>query len=176
MWRSKKFIIIALLTVVVLAGTIGGVAIAQADDQNNAQATSQNATGIAKLWDKFAEILQKNTGSTVTAQDLQKAFNDARTQIATDARSQYLQKLVQDGKITQDQLDAYNKWLEARPQFPTDAYKKWTDSRPDIPYLFGNGSRGGMMPFGGGPRGSGKMGGMFGGGFHGWRAPAPPVR
>ncbi len=39
MWRSKKFIIIAILTVVVLGAILGGYAIAQANDQNNSQTT-----------------------------------------------------------------------------------------------------------------------------------------
>jgi Na+-transporting NADH:ubiquinone oxidoreductase subunit NqrC len=172
MWRKKKFIIIAVLTMVVLAGILGGVAIANADDQN----TNQTQADGTKLLDKVAEIYQKNTNVAIDSQELQKAFTEARNQITTDARNQYFQKLVEDGKITQEQLDAYNKWMESRPSFPTDELNKWMESRPDIPYLFGSGNRGGMMPFGGGSRGFGKFGGMFGGRFGGWCPPAATTK
>jgi hypothetical protein len=57
MWRSKKFIIIAVLTVLVVGGTLGGVAIAQADDQNS----SQTQAAGTKLLDKVAEIYEQKT-------------------------------------------------------------------------------------------------------------------
>ena len=168
MWRSKKFIFTVLLTVVVLGGILGGFAVAHADDEDTNQ---PQPTGV-NLLDKVAEIYQRNTGTAIDSQELQKAFNEARTEIATDARDQFFQKLVDEGKITQEQLDAYNKWLDSRPQFPTDEYKQWLESRPDIPYLFGNSEQRGMMPFGGGHRGFDKG---FGGGFRGWCTPEAPA-
>jgi hypothetical protein len=175
MWRSKKFIFIVLAAVLLVGGTIGGVAIAQADDQTS----SANQTGKTALLDKVAEIYEKNTGDPINADELQKAFVEAGQALKDEALDNYLQKLVDDEKITQEQADQYRAWLAERPTFPTDEFKQWMESRPDIPGLFGQDSRLGNVPFGGMQRGPGKFGegfrGMFGGRFGGgWCAPEAP--
>jgi hypothetical protein len=167
MWRNKKFIIIAMLTVLVLAGTIGGVAIAQANDDNY----NLPQTGNVSLLDKVAENYEKNTGVAIDAQELKKAFTEAGQAIRDEALDNYLQKLVTDGKITQEQADQFKAWLESRPTFPTDEFKQWWDARPDIPGLFGQDNDTRMGPFGGMHRGIGKFGGGFGERFGGWCAP-----
>jgi hypothetical protein len=153
MHLKKKFLIIGVLSVVVLAGVLGGFAIASADDTNNKQTT---------FMDKVAEIYQKDTGNALDAQALQKAFTEAGAALKTDAMNQFLQKLVDNGKITQEQADAWKAWLAARPANAlTDEFKTWMESRPDIPGMFGSGTPGpgkpNMMPFGG-RRGFGMMG------------------
>jgi hypothetical protein len=177
MWRSKKFIIIAVLTVVVLGGTLGGVAIASANDDD----TPRSKT--AALMDKVAEIYEKNTGTPIDSGELQKAFTEARDEIATQAREQFRQKLIDEGKVTQEQLDELEQWLKSRPDFPTDEFKQWMESRPDFPteefkqwmesrpdiqLPFGPGNQGGERPSGDMHRG---FGDRFGGGFRGWHAP-----
>jgi hypothetical protein len=161
MWRSKKFIIIAVLTILVIGATLGGVAIAQADDQNTNPTPTANVTSFL---DKVAEIYQKNTGVTINPQELQKAITEARQAIKDEALNNYLQKLVTAGKITQEQADQFKAWLDAKP---TQAFQQWWDARPDIPGLFGNNGTG--MPFGGIKRGMGRFGmGMKSGA---WSAP-----
>jgi hypothetical protein len=152
MQRKKNFLIIGVLCVVVLAGVLGGFAIASADDGDSAGTT---------LMAKVAEIYQKNTGTAIDAQELQKAFTEAGSSVRLEMRDQMLQKLVDNGKITQEQADAWKTWLDARPDKAlTDEYQTWLDSRPDIPEQFGAGIPGtgksDMMPFGG--RQSGKRG------------------
>ena len=161
MWRSKKFLLIGLISVVVLAGTLGGFALASADDEDSNQPQIEKVNII----DKVAEIYEKNTGTAIDSQELQKAFEEARDVVMTDALDQYLQSLVDEGKITQEQLDQFKAWLDARPSFPTEEFKQWLESRPELPELFGHGRLGGMMPFGDGPRGFGKMGEGFGSRF-----------
>jgi SspJ family small acid-soluble spore protein len=148
MHLNKKFLIIGVLCVVVLGAALGGFAIANADDTSNKQTT---------FIDKVAEIYQKDTGNALDAQALQKAFQEAGAALKTDAMDEFLQKLVDNGKITQAQADAFKAWLAARPDKAlTDEFKTWMQSRPDIPGLFGQG-KGGMMPFGG-RHGFGMMG------------------
>jgi hypothetical protein len=153
MHLKKKFLIIGVLCVVVLAGVLGGFAIANADDINTKQTT---------FMDKVAEIYQKDTGNALDAQALQKAFTEAGAALKTDAMNQFLQKLVDNGKITQEQADAWKAWMDARPANAlTDEFKTWMESRPDIPGMFGSGTPGSgksnIMPFGG-RRGFGMMG------------------
>jgi hypothetical protein len=153
----KKGLIIGILCVVVLAAIIGGFAIANADDSSTKTETSVNT-----LMDKVAEIYQKNTGTAIDAQQLEKAFKEAGTSIAADRMDQMLQKLVDSGKITQAQADQWKAWWNSRPtQITSDAFKTWMQSRPNIPGLSGGNGTGKMMPFGG-MRGSGGMGAFRG--------------
>ncbi len=157
MWRSKKHIIIAVLTILVLGVTLGGVAIAQADNEENNVIQTAN---VSSFLDKVAEIYQQNTGVTIDPEELQKAFTEARQAIRDEALDNYLQKLVDDGTITQEQADQFKAWLDSRPALPIDEFKTWWESRPDIPGLWGNGNGG---PFGGHMfRGQGRM---WGGGM-----------
>jgi hypothetical protein len=157
MWRSKKFIIIAVLAVLVLGGTLGGVAIAQADDQN-ANTTPTATANVTTFLDKVAEIYKNNTGVTIDPQQLQQAITEARQAIRGEALDNYLKKLVADGKITQEQADQFKAWWDARPSL--DEFNSWLESRPDIPGLFGGDNGMGMGPFGGmhGSLGQFKMG------------------
>jgi type VI protein secretion system component VasK len=150
MWRKKKFIIIAVLTMVVLAGILGGVAIANADDQNTNQTSTTNP--FTTLLDKVATIYQQNTSVAIDSQELQKAFTQAQTEMQTEALDKYLNSLVDQGKITQDQAKQYKDWLNSKPNVPV-----------------GPGAKGGL-------RGFGRFGGMFGGRFGGWCPPAATTK
>ena len=110
MWRKKKFIITAVVAVVVILGaSIGGFALA-ADNGDGSQAT----TTISSVWDKMVTIL-KGDGVTVTADQLQSAYTGAQKEIQTEALKSRLDEMVTNGTITQDQEDAYLNWLSQRP-------------------------------------------------------------
>jgi hypothetical protein len=113
MWRSKKFLIIGVLATVLIAGAcIGGVALAQ-DNEDDSQPTA----AINTLWDKVATILQ-NEGVNVTSEQLKDAFTQAGKEMQTQALQDYLKNLVTQGKITQGQADDYLKWWQAKPDVP----------------------------------------------------------
>jgi flagellar basal body-associated protein FliL len=139
MWRSKKFIIITAIVVVALAGAIGGVALAQGNGDE-----SQPEAQHAALLERVCEIYEENTGTTINADDLQAAFAQAQSEIRDEALQNYLQGLVDNDKITQEQAD---KLLE------------WWQSRPDVPVLPGFAGHGMMHRGFGGPGG---FGGCFG--------------
>lgn len=172
MWRKKKFIIIAVLTVLVLGVALGGVAIAQADEEENAATQTANVS----LLERVAAIYEKNTGVSIDPEALKQAFTEAGQAIKVEAKDRLLDKLVADGRITQEQADALDAWLDSRPSFPTDEFKQWWDARPDVPGLFGEGNQGGIGPFGGMHRGFGRFGGMMGGRFGGWCAPGANLK
>lgn len=149
MKKSKKVIFIVLAAVLVVGATLGAVTIANANDNGAVQAQSSNVS----IFEKVAAIYQTNTGKAIDSAALQKAFQQAEQQLATEAQDKMWQKLIADGKVTQAQVDAYKKWLAARPEINTDAMKKWLESKPEgIP--FGPGMRAPAMPRGG-------MGNMF---------------
>jgi hypothetical protein len=133
MWRSKKFIIVAVLAAVVLVGSIGGVVLAQTGNGDANQPSSQQET----LLDKVCAIYEQNTGTAIDSAELQKAFDQASTEMRNEALDNYLKKLVDEHKITQEQADQYKAWVEAKP---------------DVPIL-GRGFPGGMPRGFDGPRG-----------------------
>ena len=142
MLKNKKVILVALLVGVVLLGSTVGVVLAQG---GNGSSTSQSEARDALL-ERAAQIYQEKTGVTIDAQQLKDAFAQAQKEMQDKALEEWLQNLVDNGRITQEQADAYLQWWQARP-----------DS--SVPGLFGRG-------FGfGGPHG-----GMRGGC---WGAPEP---
>jgi len=161
---SRKLIIIGVLCVVMLAGTLGGFAIINAADDDS---TNTTQTALTTLMDQVAQVYEQNTGTAINPAELEKAFEEAGTAIRTEKMDQWLQSLVDDGKITQVQADEFKTWLNARPGIAlTDEFKTWMESRPDIPGLFGGRGFGGMMPFGG-RQGFGMMGNKIAQGFRG---------
>lgn len=120
MWRSKKFIVAVLAAAVLLVGGIAGVALAQTGDANNSSEKT--------LLGRVASILG------IDQQKLEDAFTQARTEMQDEA----LQKLVDEGKITQQQADQYKQWLQSRPNM--DQYRQqleeWQQSRPSVPPEF----------------------------------------
>jgi hypothetical protein len=152
MRSSRKILLIAVLAVLIIGGTLGGVAIAKADDQNNTTTTvvatsNQTQDRLSTLMDKVAEIYQQNTGVTLDSQQLSTAFKQAEEAIRNDRIGSFLDKLVENGKITQDQADQFTQW--------------W-NSKPDVPLNLGAGGLPGKF--------GGKVG-RFGGMFRGWCLP-----
>ena len=153
MWRSKKFIV-AVLIAVVLVGSTAGVVIAQTENGDN----SQPKTLLARV----AEILG------IDQQNLEDAFAQARSEMQDEALDSYLQNLVNEGKITQEEADQYKVWLQARPNMEQyrQQLREWQQTRPDTPLPESFGRFGGHS-FQGGMR--------WGGGHHFWgKSNLPP--
>ena len=130
MWRSKKFIVVAVLAAVVLVGTIGGIALAQTENGDGSQ--PEVCHGL--LMDRICAIYEENTGVAIDQQELGDAFAQARSEMRNEIMSSHLQNLVDQGKITQDEADQYKE--------------QW-QSRADMPAKFGFGGHGGFRGHGG---------------------------
>ena len=111
MWRKRKFIVIAALGAALLAGAIGGVALAQTGTGNS----STPAERLTALLDKVAQIYQEKTGVALDKDALKGAFDQAQTEMQADELKTRLQALVDEGKLTQDQADQYLKWWQSKP-------------------------------------------------------------
>jgi len=146
LFRSKKFIIAAILAAVVLTATIGGVALASNGDDDAPR------LGQTELMDKVAGYYEQITGAALDTDALLEAFTQARQELGLQARERLQQRLVDEGIITQGQLDELEAWLEARPDSPlTDEFKEWLEARPDIGRFGqgdGHGFRFNLRPFG----------------------------
>jgi hypothetical protein len=122
MWRKKKFIIMLLGAILIVAASISGVALAQGSEEDS-QPDS--------LLGRVAAILG------IEQQTIEDAFKQAQTEMQEAALDKYLQNLVDEGKITEEEAAEYKGWLEARPDMSeyTDQIKDWMESRPDIPNM-----------------------------------------
>ena len=135
MWKSKKFILLAVLTAVILVGSIAGVVYAQEEDEEDA---SPKAVLLEKVADKLGIDLQQ----------LEDAFTEAIAEIRDEAQLKWLEKAVEEGLITEEEAAEYSEW--------------WS-GKPDI--QFGSGGFGQLERRGfGGPRMRGGCGFVFWGG------------
>lgn len=144
MWISKKVMLIVVLCVVAIAGTLGGVALVGAADDSSTNTTD---TVQINLLDKVAEIYEQNTGTAIDPAELEKAFIEAGSSIREERIDAILQRLVEDGRLTQEQADEWKAWWESRPDTAvSDEFKTWLESRPELPEGFGFGF-GELKPF-----------------------------
>ena len=103
MWRKRKFIIILLGAVLIIAAGIGGVAMAQESEED-----SQPDTLLARV----ARILG------IDQQTVEDAFEQAKAEMHEEALDRYLQDLVDEGIISEEKAAEYKAWLESRPDIP----------------------------------------------------------
>jgi hypothetical protein len=88
------------------------------------------------LFDRVCQIYQQNTGVAINPQQLKNAFIQAQGEMQDEALQSRLEKLVNEGKITQAEANQYLQWWESRPNIK-------------LPGLGGYGL-GGRMMWGGG--------------------------
>ena len=121
MWRSKKFIIIGVLTTILLVGTISGIALAQTDNVTDTQPKT--------LLSRVADILG------IDQQTVEDAFTQARTEMQDEALDNYLKSLVDEGTITQEEADQYKAWRQSMPDIGPlrQQLRDWEQARPDVP-------------------------------------------
>ena len=113
MWRKKKFILPVLIAAVV-AGSLGGVAFAQTENEDDAQPAARHEA----LLDRVCEIYEENTGAAIDSEALKDALAQAQSEMRTEALQNHLQNLVEQGQITQDEADQYLSWWKSRPDAP----------------------------------------------------------
>jgi len=114
MKRSKKLIIIAVTVAAVLAGTLNGLAFAQTENGDD----SQPETKWGALLDRVLEIYEEKTGVAIDQEALKDSFVQARSEMRDEALEQRLDKLVDEGKISQDIANQLNEWWQSRPDIP----------------------------------------------------------
>jgi len=145
MWSTKKFIIAMVLAAVLAIVSIGGIALAQENEEDSP------AAKFGEFMGRVCAIYEDNTGTAINAEELQKAFTQAQSEMHTAAMEARQAKMVENGMLDETQAQELQDWWESRPE--------------DLPFGPGLMARGGGGPFGG-----------PGGGFHGGdRLPPMPV-
>jgi dihydroorotase-like cyclic amidohydrolase len=112
MWRSKRFIIAMVLTAVVAVGSIGGVALAQ-DNEEEAPAAE-----FGNLLERACAIYEDNTGVAIDQEAFREAMAQAQSEIQAAAMEARLDKMVENGVIDEAQAQEFLEWWESRPDVP----------------------------------------------------------
>jgi len=158
MSNRRKIIAGVLVATMALAGVLAGTI--SADDEGGATPRNNVLARVAEILGLPQADVENAFEQAMTEQ---REERQAEMQAARDAR---LQDLIDEGVLTQEQVDEWESWLEARPD-NRDEMQAWLESRPDMGGEFAAGPAGrGMMPGGFGPRGM-MMRGWNGGGFAG---------
>jgi hypothetical protein len=144
MKRGKKIALVVLLVVIALVGTIGGVVMAQSEDD---ESTTTPETERYAYLERVAEIYQEKTGVPLDIDALKDSFCQAGKEKVEQARAQFRQHLIDEGIFTEEELTALEDWWAAKP-----------DVTPEFPQLKNRLNQRFSRGFGGG----------FGWGFGGW--------
>jgi hypothetical protein len=110
MWHRKKWIIVAVAAaaVILVVGVVGVAAFAQTTTPTAPAVVDPGKTLMGRVAAKLG-IDQKT---------LDDAFTQAQQDMKSEAMSNRLDKLVEQGKLTQQQADDYEKWQQSRPDVP----------------------------------------------------------
>jgi hypothetical protein len=109
---KKKSLVISLIAIAVAVGVTTGVVFAQDEDETQPEAQHE------ALLEKVCDIYEDNTGVTIDPEALKDAFVAAQGEMMAEAMESYLDKLVEEGIITQEEADQLKEWWEARPDTP----------------------------------------------------------
>jgi uncharacterized membrane protein len=111
MWFKKHLLMVTVLAamVILVTGIVGGVVYAQSGD------TQTGSTSGKTLMARVATTLN------IDQTKLEDAFAQAQKEIQKEEQTARLAKMVADGKLTQEQADQYQAWLESKPELPAGA-------------------------------------------------------
>ena len=110
MWRNKKVILATVMVAALIAVSIGGVVMAADDDHGAAQETKRQ-----ELMDRVFEIYEGQTGVVIDQEIMKDAFIQARDETRHEAMQDHLDRLVEEGVITQAEADEYMEWRLSKP-------------------------------------------------------------
>jgi hypothetical protein len=134
MRKRKWFIPVVVVSVLLIGGVVGGVVVAGSNSSSNTEDQSQTADRYQALLDRACAIYEENTGVAIDSGQLKDALDQARSEMRDEALQNWLQDLVDKGKITQGEADQYLEWWQSRP-----------DIELPLPGLGGHGPGGGMV-------------------------------
>ena len=103
---SKRMKALIAVVVAILVLTVGGTAVVMAQDEP----TPTPEAGANGLLARVAEILD------IPQEDLTSAFKQAQQEIRQETFLRFLDKAVEEERITQEEADEYLEWWEQRPE------------------------------------------------------------
>jgi hypothetical protein len=151
MFKSKKWIIVAVAAaVVVIAAGIGVAVYADSPTTTPAPAKIAPVDPQKTLADKVAGILGVDAAKVEAAfTQAQKEINAERAAANLKAEEARIDKLVADGKMKAEDANKYKAWLESKPNVEVPAFGQNMPNFKDNPGMGGMMDKGAMpaMPF-----------------------------
>lgn len=145
MRKRKWFIPVVVVSVLLIGGIVGGVVVAAEDNPDNTG--SQTPGRFQELLDRVCAIYGEQTGVAIDSEQLKDALQQARSELRDEALENWLENLVYEGKITEQEASQFLEWWQSRP-----------DVELPFPRFGGPGPGGGTMQ---------------GRGFQRWGGPCP---
>jgi len=115
MRKRKWFIPVLVLSILLIGGIAGGLIAAADDSSSNTESQSQTTDRYQALLDRTCAIYEEQTGVAIDSEQLKDALKQARGEMRDEALEKWLQNLVDNGKITQEEADQYLEWWQSRP-------------------------------------------------------------
>lgn len=100
---KRRWLFVTLFVAVLALGITGGAILAQ---ENGTDGDSPLASFVSRV----AAILGLEEAQ------VQDAFNQAAGEMEDEALQRKLDRLVEQGRLTQEQADEYREWYQARPE------------------------------------------------------------
>ncbi len=114
--RKRKWLIpVVVVTALLVGGITTGLALAADDSSSGSGNQVQLSDRCQQLLDRVCAIYEERTGVALDPQELRGALQQAREEMQEEALEEWLQRLVEAGKITQEEADQYLEWWQARP-------------------------------------------------------------
>jgi len=118
MRKRTKILIAVISAVLLLSMVIGGIAVFADDTVVTTTPSTTVTSGTNGKQDAFLTALAAKLN--VSVDQLKTAITEARKEVQAQQLQERLQKMVDDGKITQEQMNEYLQWWNSRPQLPSD--------------------------------------------------------
>ncbi|MGQ9546245.1 MAG: hypothetical protein ACUVTR_03655 [Dehalococcoidia bacterium] len=115
MRKRKWFIPVVVASILLVGGITGAVAVAGSNSSNASEDQSQPPNRLQALLDRACAIYEEQTGVAIDPEQLKDALKQARQEMCEEALENWLQKLVEQGRMTQEQVDEYLEWWQSRP-------------------------------------------------------------
>ena len=100
MWKRRWFIPVVVVSVLLIAGIVGGALVAGSDSSSTTDDQNQIADRYQALLDRACAIYQENTGVAIDSEQLKDALDQAQGELQEEALESRLQDLVENGKMT----------------------------------------------------------------------------
>ncbi len=109
--NKRRWLYALLLTGLLVIGVTGGTVLAQGGEEDGDSPVKGFASRVAGI-----------LGLGLTEAQVQEAFDQARAEMQDEALQAKLDKLVESGRLTQEQADEYKEWYDSRPDTLTPGF------------------------------------------------------
>ena len=107
--NKRRWLYALLLTGLLVIGITGGTVLAQGGGENSDSPVKSFASRVAGILG-------------LDESQVQDAFSQARTEMQDEALQAKLDRLVESGRLTQEQADEYKGWYDSRPDTLTPGF------------------------------------------------------